>query len=177
MFFDEPTLGLNATDTLDVIMTLRDLARSQRTVVCTMHQPRSNIFEIFDSVMLLAEGSTVYFGPRKEMSAYFGFLGFPCPAYVNPCDHALALVEIDKETQKSEETSRAQSQFLVSAFQSRIPPFNGPLPEVDITSHNLVNNSHHNGFVLFFILLDRMLRNSLRAGTLLWRELSQVRLT
>ena len=155
-------------------MTLRDLARSQRTVICTMQQPRSNIFQVFDSVMLLSEGSTVYFGPTAEMSAYFGFLGFPCPDYVNPCDHALSLVEIDRENKQSEEKSRAQSQFLASAFQSRIPPFNGPLPELKIKSHNLVNNSQHGGFILFLILLDRMLRNTLRAGTLLWRELSQV---
>jgi hypothetical protein len=44
-------------------------------VICTLHQPRSDIVRLFDLVMILAEGSTVYFGPARTMTDYFASLG------------------------------------------------------------------------------------------------------
>jgi len=35
---------------------LGQIASNQRTVVCTIHQPRSNIFTLFDKILLLSEG-------------------------------------------------------------------------------------------------------------------------
>jgi ATP-binding cassette subfamily G (WHITE) protein 8 (sterolin 2) len=48
---------------------------------------RSNIFELFDLVLLLSGGRVVYFGQAKEMVDYFTKLGFPCPELTNPCDY------------------------------------------------------------------------------------------
>lgn len=52
LFLDEPTSGLDAATSLSVIQTLRTLAASGRTIVCTVHQPRSNIFTLFDKLMV-----------------------------------------------------------------------------------------------------------------------------
>ena len=44
IFLDEPTSGLDSFQAQNVMGALRDLARYGRSVVCTIHQPRSSIF-------------------------------------------------------------------------------------------------------------------------------------
>jgi hypothetical protein len=51
---DEPTSGLDSEMALNVMDTLLSLARRNRTVVCTIHQPNSDITSLFDDLMLLA---------------------------------------------------------------------------------------------------------------------------
>jgi ABC-type multidrug transport system ATPase subunit len=40
-----------------LMQTLRAIAHKQRTVICTIHQPRSDIFQLCDSILLLAKGT------------------------------------------------------------------------------------------------------------------------
>lgn len=58
----QPTSGLDSFNALNVMLSLRHLCRNGRTVVTTIHQPRSNIFNLFDNLLLLSEGKTMYFG-------------------------------------------------------------------------------------------------------------------
>lgn len=48
--------------------TLRGLSRDGRTVIASIHQPSSEVFELFDQLYLLSGGKTVYFG--KASKAY-----------------------------------------------------------------------------------------------------------
>lgn len=60
--------------------TLINLAKNDgRTIICTIHQPRSNIFSLFDMLLLLSEGQVVYFGPASNAISYFSKLNFVCP--------------------------------------------------------------------------------------------------
>ncbi len=52
LFLDEPTSGLDAFTALSVVNTLDTLARNNYSVVCTIHQPRYNIFEMFDQLLV-----------------------------------------------------------------------------------------------------------------------------
>jgi ABC-type multidrug transport system ATPase subunit len=49
-----------------VTQTLRALARDGRTVIASIHQPSSEVFELFDQLYLLSGGKTVYFGQASE---------------------------------------------------------------------------------------------------------------
>jgi ABC-type branched-subunit amino acid transport system ATPase component len=60
---------------VQVVATLKDLASSGHTVVCSIHQPRSSIFGMFDDLMLLSEGHCVYFGPAEGVLGYFEQVG------------------------------------------------------------------------------------------------------
>lgn len=60
---------------VQVVATLKDLASSGHTVVCSIHQPRSSIFGMFDDLMLLSEGRCVYFGPAEGVLDYFEKVG------------------------------------------------------------------------------------------------------
>ncbi|KAJ4429960.1 hypothetical protein ANN_22164 [Periplaneta americana] len=91
MFFDEPTSGLDSVSSMQVISHLKSLAQSGRTVVCSIHQPSSQLFELFDDLYLLAEGECAYSGPIDEMMTVFEDAGFTCSVYYNRAD----FVDID----------------------------------------------------------------------------------
>ncbi|KAG2974615.1 ABC transporter G family member 29 [Phytophthora cactorum] len=63
LFLDEPTSGLDARSALIVMRGVQSIARTGRTVLCTIHQPSISIFELFDGLLLLQMGGyTAYFG-------------------------------------------------------------------------------------------------------------------
>ncbi|KAI7989426.1 Pleiotropic drug resistance protein 2 [Camellia lanceoleosa] len=48
IFMDEPTLGFDGRAAAIVIRTVRNTMDTERTVVCTIHQPSIDIFDTFD---------------------------------------------------------------------------------------------------------------------------------
>lgn len=50
-------------------------------------QPRSNIFMLFDKLLLFAEGHVCYYGPASEAVQHFRTQGYPCPVEYNPADY------------------------------------------------------------------------------------------
>ncbi|KAJ9151833.1 ABC-2 type transporter [Pleurostoma richardsiae] len=92
LFLDEPTSGLDAYNAYNVIECLVTLAKDyKRTVIFTIHQPRSNIVALFDRLLLLAQGKTVYSGPFHQCQEYFDRVGFPCPPGFNIADYLVDL--------------------------------------------------------------------------------------
>ncbi|GMF25070.1 unnamed protein product [Phytophthora lilii] len=77
---DEITTGLDSAAAFDIIAAQRDMARRQnKTVVISLLQPSPEIFGLFDDVLLLSEGRTLYHGPTSEVQNYFEMLGLICP--------------------------------------------------------------------------------------------------
>lgn len=92
LFLDEPTSGLDAFNAFNVIECLVTLAKTyNRTVVFTIHQPRSNIVTLFDQLVLLAKGKTVYSGPFSSCQSYFDHIGYSCPPGFNIADYLVDL--------------------------------------------------------------------------------------
>ncbi|KAM4058017.1 ABC-2 type transporter [Hirsutella rhossiliensis] len=92
LFLDEPTSGLDSFNAYNVVECLVTLAKSyKRTVIFTIHQPRSNIVALFDRLLLLAKGKTVYSGPFSQCQAYFDTIGYECPPGFNIADYLVDL--------------------------------------------------------------------------------------
>jgi ATP-binding cassette subfamily G (WHITE) protein 2 len=71
LFVDEPTSGLDSVTALDLVRTFHSLAHGKPqdkavTIVCSIHQPQSKIFNLFDSLILLKAGNTIYQGSKKQ---------------------------------------------------------------------------------------------------------------
>ena len=70
IFLDEPTSGLDSQSAWAITSFLRDLANSGQAIVCTIHQPSAELFQVFDRLLLLRKGGqTVYFGDIGERSS------------------------------------------------------------------------------------------------------------
>ena len=99
---DEPTSGLDAFQALNVMTALKDLAIEKgRTIVASVHQPRSSIYALIDQLVLLSGGRLVYAGAGQgACSAHFAALGEPVPKDFNPADHFLDIISVDYRTPK-----------------------------------------------------------------------------
>jgi len=115
ILLDEPTSGLDSSTALSLIITLKELAKSGRTVITTIHQPSSAMFQMFDNVLLLADGHIVYYGKASKVVPYFASLGYPCTPHYNPADYMLELVTSDVKT----EDGRAVKEVLADAYTER----------------------------------------------------------
>ncbi|EFA77855.1 ABC transporter G family protein [Heterostelium album PN500] len=104
LFLDEPTSGLDASTSYSVIKAIRKLANSGRTVICTIHQPRLNIYELFDKLLLLGEGATIYNGDARTAVNYFNELGYECNAKTNPADFFMDLINTQIEDDDEDDT-------------------------------------------------------------------------
>lgn len=92
LFLDEPTSGLDAFNAFNVVECLVTLVKTyNRTVVFTIHQPRSNIVALFDQLVLLAKGRVVYSGPFSSCQSYFDTIGYSCPPGFNIADYLVDL--------------------------------------------------------------------------------------
>lgn len=121
LFLDEPTTGLDSFNALNVMSSLRHLASNGRTIVSTIHQPRSSIFALFDQLCLLSEGRVMYFGPACDAVAYFAALDFHSPTHFNPADFFLDLLSVDRRTAERESVTKARVEYLGNKYCQHLP--------------------------------------------------------
>lgn len=91
LFLDEPTSGLDAHSAKVIMDGVRKVADSGRTIVCTIHQPSSDVFFLFDHLILLKRGGQAVFvgelGERcQKLVQYLEAVPGvrPCPPTQNP---------------------------------------------------------------------------------------------
>ncbi|KAJ6138586.1 hypothetical protein N7471_005072 [Penicillium samsonianum] len=119
LFCDEPTTGLDATSAFQIIRTLKRLALDGRTVVVSIHAPRSEIWSLFDNVVLLARGAAVYSGSVEGSLAHFEECGHVLPPFVNPAEFLIDLAAIDNRTEALEAASNLRVERLREVWRSK----------------------------------------------------------
>lgn len=170
LFLDEPTSGLDAKTALGVIQTLIRLAKKGITIVCTIHQPRSDIYQLFDRLLLLTEGKVAYFGKANEATAYFKSIGYPCPVEYNPADYLIDLVTLTTvdtaEGKKNKEEDQERINQIVEYANQKIkyefPPVSDDLALKNQKIRKYSTNWLNECVVVFIrafinIMRDRML--------------------
>ncbi|XP_077438029.1 ATP-binding cassette sub-family G member 8 [Vanacampus margaritifer] len=120
LILDEPTSGLDSFTAHNLVITLSRLARGNRLVLLSVHQPRSDIFQLFDLVVLLSSGSAVYCGAARDMVPYFTALGHPCPRYCNPSDFYVDLISIDRRSPEHEAQCLERARVLAEQFSEKV---------------------------------------------------------
>lgn len=108
-------VGLDATSAFQIVRTLKGLAMDGRTVFVSIHAPRSEIWSLFDNVVLLARGEVVYSGSVSGSFPHFKQLGHALPPFVNPAEFLIDLAAIDNRTEALEHASQARVEYLKSA--------------------------------------------------------------
>ena len=68
LIIDEPTSGLSSHDSLSLVTKLKEIAGRGKIVIIIIHQPSSDVFKLFDRLMLLdGGGNCVRSGPSQEV--------------------------------------------------------------------------------------------------------------
>ncbi|KAL5376837.1 hypothetical protein PMIN06_006870 [Paraphaeosphaeria minitans] len=172
LLLDEPLSGLDAFTALSIMDVLQGLANEGRTLIVTIHQPRSDLFAHFGSILLLARGGhPVYAGPSGDMLSHFAKQGYHCPQHINPADFALDLITVDLQHESREAASRFKVRSLI---QSWIPPIarTGSITTpAELGSLVREPSSFMNAFS---ILLRRATKNFFRQPDLLSARIGQV---
>lgn len=84
--------------------------------MATIHQPNSDITELFDDYMLLAKGRMLYCGAWRDAVPYLARLSYACPQFKNPADYFLSIAS-DQPTLEwlgQEESKHWASELMLS---------------------------------------------------------------
>lgn len=79
LFLDEPTTGLDSYNAYEVIHNMNILAKQNKIIIFTIHQPASEIFHLLDKICILSLGKTVFFGKTDRMYDYFKHVQLEIP--------------------------------------------------------------------------------------------------
>ena len=83
VFLDEPTSGLDSFSALQLCQVLKRVALAGASVMFTIHQPSSEIFDSFDRLMVMNQGRVMYQGPVEGVDDYFGVRNHVLPPKYN----------------------------------------------------------------------------------------------
>jgi ABC-type multidrug transport system ATPase subunit len=147
LFLDEPTTGLDATSAFQLVRTLKNLAQKGRTVVTTIHQPRSEIWDLFDNLIVLTRGSPVYCGSIAECLPWFEGQGFVVPAFVNPAEFIIDIAAIDNRTPDLEEDTTARVNRLKVAWEEESQQRLSPMDKTVNTDKKRRRAQAHAGYL------------------------------
>ncbi|KAI9333586.1 hypothetical protein BDR26DRAFT_1010094 [Obelidium mucronatum] len=120
LILDEPTSGLDSASAKKMIITLESIAKTGRTIICSIHQPRSDIFPLLNRVLLLARGGQVVFeGEGSMLVPYLAEQQYHLPLLTNPADFALDVSSVDLRSNAAEEETRNRVSKLVNNWQTQ----------------------------------------------------------
>ncbi|MCL7039787.1 hypothetical protein MKW94_015893 [Papaver nudicaule] len=91
LFLDEPTSGLDSSCAFMVVKVLQRIARSGRIVIMSVHQPSSRLVCLFDKLIFLSQGETVYYGSPTHLPLFLSDFGHPIPEHEDGAEFMLDL--------------------------------------------------------------------------------------
>nr|XP_021155849.1 ATP-binding cassette sub-family G member 5 [Columba livia] len=118
MLLDEPTTGLDCLTANQIVSLLSDLAHRGRIVIITIHQPRSELFRLFDKIAIMSFGEMVFCGNPMEMITFFSDCGYSCPEQSNPFDFYVDLTSVDTRSKERELETYSRVQVIVTAYKN-----------------------------------------------------------
>jgi len=114
------------------VKTLQNLARKGRTIIVTIHQPRSEIWGLFDNVILLTKGKPAYAGSADGCLSYFQNIGHEMPPFTNPAEHVIDIVSVDNRSEEAEAAAQLRVDGITDAWRQHCSQLQ---PEKDSKEH------------------------------------------
>ena len=158
MVLDEPTTGLDSTTSLQVFQALRIIADEISPVFATLKQPGRELYNLFDQVIIMHEGSICYAGPTNEMIDHFENLGYNVDKTINPADEVLTLLdeygdEIVQNAKEKNQKREPENQVSTSSLLQ-----NNDDDENDKSNQIRYEKYNRSWIVQFFWVLKRSLQ-------------------
>lgn len=173
LILDEPTSGLDSITALIVIKLLKTQASKGRTIITTIHQPSTKIFQLFDRLILMVEGNFIYQGRAADSEKYFKEIGEICPELTNPPDHYMRMLYVaDRNNLTSAEAEKISLFTSTYKRKEKIACEDGK-----ITINQQIDKNERPYHAGFFVELQQLSKrsfiNTLRNPLLLFVKLSQ----
>ncbi|XP_059054956.1 protein brown-like [Achroia grisella] len=89
---DEPTTGLDSYNATLVIEMLKKMSMAGKIVICSVHQPSSDLFKEFNTILLMAEGRLLFHGSHEDCNEVFASVNLHCPENYNPAEYYIKTV-------------------------------------------------------------------------------------
>ncbi|TXG60403.1 hypothetical protein EZV62_014976 [Acer yangbiense] len=103
LILDEPTSGLDSTSALQIIDMLKVMAETRGiTIILSIHQPGFRIVKMFNSILLLSNGSVLHHGTVDQLGVHMRNLGLELPLHVNLVEFAIDSIELIQQEPKLE---------------------------------------------------------------------------
>jgi len=135
-------------------------------VIASIHQPSTATFMLFDKLLLLSQGSTVYNDNVHSVGSYFGSQGYKMPQYINPAEFVLEQVNTDfaanQELADSKLDQLLQS-WNASAESDTIKQNISELKNSSTTSTLIDDNDKRTALQRFLIPLTLVHRNFIKS--------------
>ena len=151
ILLDEPTTSLDSATALGVFQELEQLASHGHTVIATIHQPSSQLWDKVQNVMIMSQGYVAYNGPGKVAQAYFEGIGLSCPKRFNPSEFFIGVVTTDfnlpefshsytlEQLQEKFESSEDYQKYVMEKIDRALSI---DRPASSVGGHNVSSSSH-----------------------------------
>ncbi|KAK9991983.1 hypothetical protein SO802_026968 [Lithocarpus litseifolius] len=117
LFMDEISNGLDSSTTFQIVSCLQHLTHIiDATALISLLQPAPETFDLFDDIILMAEGKIVYHGPRTCVLKFFEDCGFKCPDRKGAADFLQEVISSKDQAQYWHKTDQPYSYVSVDQF-------------------------------------------------------------
>ncbi|XP_058191671.1 pleiotropic drug resistance protein 3-like isoform X2 [Rhododendron vialii] len=120
LFMDEISNGLDSSTTYQIVDCLQQLAHiADATILVALLQPAPETFDLFDDIILMAEGKIVYHGPRSHILEFFEDCGFRCPKRKGVADFLQEVISRKDQAQYWHQPEQSCSYISVDMFSKK----------------------------------------------------------
>ncbi|KAJ2723313.1 hypothetical protein GGI07_002741 [Coemansia sp. Benny D115] len=147
LVLDEPSSGLDSSSAEMVVKLTKEMSHARNLcTLMTIHQPSAEMVDMFDKIIILAQGKLMYMGPMKQALPYFASIGYPS-TNSNPANFFIDLTTVDFSSDKAMKKSEMHIQSLADSFVefrnngSRLLPSSSATASSASTTHSDIDGS------------------------------------
>ncbi|MEZ4721919.1 MAG: ATP-binding cassette domain-containing protein [Flavobacteriales bacterium] len=154
LFVDEPTSGLSSRDSENIMDLLKELALKGKLIFVVIHQPSSDIFKMFDKLMIMDTGGyPIYLGNPLDAIVYFKTevqainqsesectkCGNVNPEQIFNIIEAKVVDEYGNLTENRKTSPKEWNEIYLKKFSQEVSAEKPPMPEVEFKTPNFFN--------------------------------------
>ncbi|KAL8130556.1 LOW QUALITY PROTEIN: hypothetical protein V2J09_019711 [Rumex salicifolius] len=120
LLMDEITNGLDSSTAFQILSCIQQLVHiTDTSALIALLQPAPEAFDLFDDIILMAEGKIVYHGPRSSVLEFFEECGFKCPQRKGVADFLQEVISRKDQKQYWFVDDQPYNYFTVDMFSEK----------------------------------------------------------